>query len=81
MEYNQVKIPTFNQEEFNQLDNRKYTPLNSNSKNTKNTSNIIISNNLSNSQTKKDLKNNLNNIYFLNSDKLNNDLNKKKTPI
>lgn len=81
MEFNQVKIPTYNQEEFNQTnDNKKNIALNSNSNNTKNTSNIITIVNLSSSQTKKDLKN-LNNLYFFNTDKLNNDLNKKYTQL
>ena len=81
MEFNQVKIPTYNQDECYQTnDNKKYMALNSNSNNTKNTSNIITNINLSSSQTKKDLKN-LNNIYFSNSDKLKNDLNKKYTKL
>ena len=81
MEFNQVKIPTYNQDECYQTnDNKKYMALNSNSNNTKNTSNIITNINLSSSQTKKDLKN-LNNIYLFNSDKLKNDLNKKYTKL
>ena len=81
MEFNQVKIPTYNQEEINQTnDNKKNVALNSNSNNTKNTSNIITNINMSRSQTKKDLKN-VNNIYFFNSDKSNNDLNKKYTQL
>lgn len=76
MEFNQVKIPTYNQDESNKTNDKKYIALNSNSHNTKSTSNI----NLSNSQTKKDF-NNLNNIYFFNSDKLKNDINKKYTQL